>query len=353
MPNYFIPKTEIEISKKIKDHVIAGEIAAAFLKLKKKFPTISNPIIMDTTKPTNITVTRKVQTELNLKKFEKQFSHLTLSFGEVPKRVPVRNKGIIFEQNFARDIRRWWNGQPISSGENKEFIEEMAEFVGLKKWTELYVDHVGGENTARPLVITDNSITISPGLSDIGSTISDITLRKGSTKSSPAKVYLSLKYSKSVAFFNTGTKKYITDAELESGLIENAGGLALINMFGINNGKFCAVFNKSLSKSHVEDTTKYIDRNILEGMIKSGIGYGYHMVHKIGTKFIYTKVNKQYRDSASHVKSVNVYYGGKGGAGNRVDIEVLTPKYLLKFNFRNKNTGGRYVSHLMCNYKYV
>lgn len=264
MPNNFTPKKPVEISKKINDHIVAGEITAALLMLKKKFPTVSNPIIIDASKPTHIKITRKIQTKLDIKDFQKQFSHLKFSFGEVPQRVPYKNRGNIFEANFADDIRRWWNGQPISSVENKQFIEDMAEFVGLRKWTQLYVDQAGVANNPRPLIINGDSIVISPGLSNIGETITDITLYKGSSKASTAGVYLSLKYSKRVTFFNTGTKKYITDAELQSGLIENPGGLSLINMFGMNNGAFCSVFNGSVSKSYSEDTTNRIDRSILE-----------------------------------------------------------------------------------------
>ena len=177
-------------------------------------------------------------------------------------------------------------------------------------------------------------------------------MRKGKVKTAPAGVYLSLKYSGTVTFFNAGTKKYLTDAELQKGLVTNAGGLALLNMFGINNAVFCSVFNGKGKNLYSEDTTSKVDKKALENLIKSGIGYGFHMVHKMGSTIISKDIDKAYRDKASKVTSVKVYYGGKSGNGARVDIEVLTPKYILKFNFRNKQ-GGKYISHLMCDYSYV
>lgn len=347
-----IPTKTSEITDKIKADT-AQAISAVLLKLQKDFPSIKDPIALDPKKPKEVKITRKLSESVDVKGLQKQFPQLKISFGEGSRGGRgTQNKGNLFEVELANDIEAWWRGEGVSSDVNADLINDLVEKYNIDKWKDLYVDAEGAENKPRPLMISGNSILVSPGLVDIGATVTDITLRKGKTKASPAGVYLSLKFSGTVTFFNAGTKKYLTDAELQSGLIKNPGGVALLKMFGIDNAVFCSVFNGTMKRGSSVDTTRKIDRAALENLIKSGIGFGFHMVHKKGNTIISKEIDKTYRDAASKVQSVTVYYGGKGGTGSRVDIEVKTPKYILKFNFRNKQ-GGKYISHLMCDYTYA
>ena len=49
--------------------------------------------------------------------------------------------------------------------------------------------------------------------------------------------------------------------------------------------------------------------------------------------------------------TIKILYGGKSGKGKRIDIEMQSSKYVFKWNIRNKQ-GGKYPSHLMCDYSY-
>lgn len=350
----FFPQTPYEVSEKIKDNTVASEISHLLISLQAKFQQFKDPLAIDLIKPKQVKITRKVQTAVDIKQFQRNYSQIKLSFGEGSRgNRGSGNRGNLFEYELAQDITRWWIGEDVKNSINLELIKDLEKTYELKKWTDLFVDAEGAENKPRPLQINGNNVIISPGLQDIGSVVTDITLRKGKNKTSPAGVFLSLKFSGTVTFFNSGTKKYLTDQELEKGLIKNPGGIALLNMFGINNAVFCSVFNGKGKNFESVDTTRFINKPSLENLIKSGIGYGFHMVHKVNNnKMISKKIDKTYRDRASEVNSVVVYYGGKSGNAARVDIDVTTPKYILKFNFRNKQ-GGRYISHLMCDYKYV
>ena len=349
----FIPTTAKEVTDTISDSKVAAELAAALLDLQKQFPIMQDPLAIDPKSPKQVKVTRKISTKLDLKAFQRTYSLVKFSFGEGSRGGRgTQNKGNLFEYELAKDIEAWWRGEEPSSEETVGLINDLVDRYGIDKWKELYVDAEGAENKPRPLLINGNDVLVSPGLVDIGATVTDITLRQGKDKNAKAGVYLSLKFSGTVTFFNAGTKKYLTDAELQKGVITNAGGLALLDMFGLNNAVFCSVFNGKGKKLFSEDTTSKVNKKALENLIKSGIGYGFHMVHKMGNKIISKEVNKTYRDAAAKVTSVKVYYGGKSGNGARVDIEVVTPKYILKFNFRNKQ-GGKYISHLMCDYSYV
>lgn len=348
----FIPTKPKEVTETIKSKE-AQEIAAVLIDLQKMFPTVPDPIALDPKLPKQVKITRKIQTKLDLKPLQTKYKNIKLSFGEGSRGGRgTQNKGNLFEAELAQDIEAWWRGEGVSSDENAGLINDLVEVYKIDTWPELFVDAEGAENKPRPLMINGKDILISPGLVDIGATVTDITLRKGKDKNADAGAYLSLKFSGTVTFFNAGTKKYLTDAELQSGIIKNTGGKALLDMFGIDNAVFCSVFNGKMKKGYSEETTKKVNKKALENLIKSGIGYGFHMVHKMGSNIISKKIDKAYRDAASTVKSVKVFYGGKGGNGARVDIEVITPKYILKFNFRNKQ-GGKYISHLMCDYSYV
>ena len=348
----FIPTTPKDISQKIKGD-IADEITSLLIQLQSKYSMVKDPISLDANSPKNIKITRKFQGSLDIKTLQTKYKLIKLSFGEGSRGGRgTQNKGNLFEYQLAKEIENWWKGETISDASIKTFIDDLVKTYDLQSWTELYVDAEGAANKPRPLMFNGSSVLISPGLGDIGPTVTDLTLRKGTNNTSPAGVYLSLKYSATVTFFNAGTKKYLSDAELQSGLINNEDGKKLLKLFGINNAVFCSVFNGTGKNLGPVDTTNLVDKDGLETLIKSGIGYGYHMVHKLGGKIVSKKIDSAYRDKASRVNNVIVYYGGKTGTGARVDIEVTTPVYKLKFNFRNKQ-GGKYISHLMCDYSYI
>jgi hypothetical protein len=65
------------------------------------------------------------------------------------------------------------------------------------------------------------------------------------------------------------------------------------------------------------------------------------MVHNDGSTLHVYEVNDQYLKRASSLTSPNIGidYGGKTGAGKRVNINFSTREYDFSFNIRSK-TGG-------------
>ena len=45
-----------------------------------------------------------------------------------------------------------------------------------------------------------------------------------------------------------------------------------------------------------------------------------------------------------------LHYGGSTGKGKRLDMHLESSVYKFMFNLRNKQ-GGKYPSHIMCDYK--
>jgi hypothetical protein len=156
-----------------------------------------------------------------------------------------------------------------------------------------------------------------------------------------------------VTFFNAGVGKILPKSDLEKGIVQNVQGKAILDLFGINIPLFASVFDpkaKNLSTRPV-DTFNNIDKNKLKDLIKSGVGYGYHLVHQSSNGQIHNhEMTQSSLERASTPQSCVVIYGGATGQAKRVDILVETPMFKLIFNFRNKSRGGIYPSHLMCDY---
>jgi hypothetical protein len=164
-------------------------------------------------------------------------------------------------------------------------------------------------------------------------------------------IYLSLKMGSTVTFFNAGVARIITPKEIQAGLISNENALALFKMFGVDNAKFCQVFegySGSEAKDETVNTFQMLNKNILTNFIKSGIGHGYHMVHKTGKDIHHFPIDRNFLEKASQPMSCEVRY--PVGVAKRIDINVETPVFQFKFNIRNKQ-GGIYPSHIMADYK--
>jgi hypothetical protein len=127
-------------------------------------------------------------------------------------------------------------------------------------------------------------------------------------------------------------------------------------MFNIDNALFCDIFNGKLKKGYKEDIWKTMSakqKKDLKEFLKSGIGHGYTIVHKLtGKTKVYT-VDEKYMDSAATPKSCIVYYGGKTGTGKRIDMEIETGHYILKLNIRDTQGGDGYPTRMMCDYSYI
>ena len=54
--------------------------------------------------------------------------------------------------------------------------------------------------------------------------------------------------------------------------------------------------------------------------------------------------------SAKLTGKIILNYGGSRGTGKRLDIHCESSEYRFMFNLRNKQ-GGKYPSHIMCDYK--
>ena len=215
------------------------------------------------------------------------------------------------------------------------------------------VEAVGGKNKPRPLMYNGGLYVTAGGkkTKNIGSTVTDITTIFGGTK----EVYLSLKFGDTLTFINSGVGKVFLQKDYETQFksYNNKIGNAIFDMFAIDKIEYANVFNKYGKgyKGKKVDVTSDADKSAIEDLLQYAIGYGYYMVHAKGNTVDCYEMDEAYMKKAAKIKGkIMLNYGGSTGKGKRLDIHLESSVYKFMFNLRNKQ-GGKYPSHIMCDYK--
>lgn len=346
----FIPNNSQEISKTIRDKTVSEELQFLLVSLVSGHPHIKDPIAIDKSKPKQPKITRRLQHSVDTKSLQKLFKTIKISFGDGSRGGRgTANKGNAFEGILAGDIERWKRGEKLQDESNLLIIEELEKQYRISQYKELKTVMLGEKNTKRPISYS-GKIIVGKGPVDIGADVTDVDL----TGDGKLIRHLSLKHGGTVTFFNAGILKTLKTAEIKSGKVNEKDGQKLLELLGVDNIRMCRIFNGDGSASGNEVVTNKIDKGDLSYFIQSGIGYGFQMVHKIArNKIKCFYVDQHYMKSASTIQSVEVHYGGKTGTGKRIDVEVTTPKYILKMNIRDStgNNNG-YPTRIMCDYTY-
>jgi hypothetical protein len=285
------------------------------------------------------------------------------------------NKGTKFEKDFYADSVKVLEGVTKGNGfiktilaldkeigatmreamvtvEGKNAIDSGKQAVSLSAVLE-----EGSANQSRPIEASNGGFVIStPGgaTENIGKTVTDITYFYG-VKKNP--VYLSLKYGPTLTFFNTGVGSFFPSTEVIDQNITNDAGLNLLKMFDIDSLLFCKSFldtNDPARGGKLPNmTAKNISKVKIANLLRSGIGFGYWMVHNDGRGNVdcYPMTQQYMNDSATIKGNVQIYYGRMNGNGIGVNMTCESKHYKFTFNIRNKQASGPYPTHMMCDYK--
>jgi len=346
----FFPKTAKELTAKTKSHPpqVQGELFILLDYLKTKFPKLETPINLDLSKKSSVNISRSIQEDISLVKIknEAKLTSLSMKFGNGSSgNRGVNNRGNLFEPEFADALMKWWSGETISDAAMAAAILDLDKTYKLKKSKTFKVDVVGGENTKRPLLY-DNKLRLSnpKGVGyNIGESVTDLTVHTDTQE-----IYLSLKLGTTTTFFNVGVRTVIPPDDIKAYNIQNPDGKKLLEAFGINEKLFCDIFNGRLKKPVVEN----VRLTKLNELMKTGIGEGYHIIHKLSGGIKSKKMDRSALDKASRVSTATIYYGGKTGIGKRVDIEMESPTYKFKLNIRDTQGKDGYPTRLMCDFSY-
>ena len=348
----FFPKSEEEISKTLKDfpHENVQDIINLFNFLKGKDET---PINIDLKKPKNINVSRgfKGLFDIGDIKSKAGLKTIKIKFGNGSKgNRGANNRGNAFETEFATSIEKWYAEGDESVEDDKilNAIRDLDKTYNLGKSKTFDAKVVGGVNTKRPLNFSGKiTITNTKGKGfDLGKAVTDVTLL---TDNNPP-IYLSLKLGGTTTFFNVGVKTKFTKKEIDEGLIKDKDGKKLLDLFGIDNKRFCSLFNEKV-KSQVGVVNVRPKVPPLNHLLQSGIGFGYHVIHKLGKRIISKKMDESLMRESAKVGPVKLYYGGKTGKGKRIDIEMFSKYYRFTLNIRDTRGADGYPDRMMCDFK--
>ncbi|SVD07550.1 uncharacterized protein METZ01_LOCUS360404, partial [marine metagenome] len=262
----------------------------------------------------------------------------------------ANNRGNAFEKEFADSLFAWFEegDDAVKDASILAAIQDLDKEYDLSSSKEIWIDVVGGENTKRPLKYGNKIVLTNTKGSgyDIGTSVTDITVTTDKGKN----IYLSLKLGGTTTFFNVGIRKKLRQDEIDKGTIKDKDGKALLKMFGINNKRFCTIFNDKVKTKGGKVTTKP-DENLIQGLLQSGIGYGYHVIHQLKGKVLSKKMDSKAMKAAAKVGACTVYYGGNTGKGKRIDMEFKSSYYTFKLNIRDTQGKDGYPTRMMCDFK--
>ena len=349
----FIPKSAKEIGEA--KFTYGAELIAAYNLIQKRNAKATQCFALDKSIQNKVKIQRALKDDIQLQELKSLAPHFTFSWGNGSRGgVGAANKGIGFEADLVEDFKKYLVGEDmLSQYKNGNFTEQFI-LKYANKWDDFVVDPMGALNQKRPMVFVGDQPLISPATSgnyDIGKTVTDVTIKPVGKKANTFKpLYLSAKYGKTVTFFGIGIKTIISPQEIDSGMINNRNGQALLKMLGIDNIKFCQVFKQyggTIQAPEEIDVTQTCQKDNLTKFLKSGIGSGYILVHKIDGKIHHFEMTDQKLSSACTIQSVKVRY--PYGTAKRVDIFVETSLLSLKMNIRSK-AGDLYPTHIMADY---
>ncbi len=281
--------------------------------------------------------------ELSLGKLEK-----TEEFGGQPAGGTRVNKGIKFEKDFVEVLNEQLSGVKSNKTYSKEVEKVLVRCAEEMRSPVTEVIAEGGMNQSRPIKMQGNQLIIAPyNHAEHGKKLTDITLKHANGKFS----YLSLKFSSTLTFMNSGVAQIFTPSDIKSGSIQTTMGKAILDTFGIEDDIFCDVFNNYGRKKFPNVKAK-LDKQKLKKFLQTCIGSNYWMVHGMegGKVYFWEMSDSKNPQYATITGDVEIQYGGKQGNGKRIDIVFSNRYFDFKVNIRNKQ-GGLYPSHLMCDYK--
>jgi hypothetical protein len=368
----FFPTSVTEIIKKLKattdqQKTKVAEISKVFtyLSTNKKVVSLAPKfLIIDSQKYANIKIPRVLKGTIDPQKImmDTKVKNIKVEYGDGSSGGRgVNNKGGKFEKEFAPAIRKLYESSKSAvAADFKTSYDELLNITPLGSFDvgSLIVDgDAGASNTKRPIQYSPTGIELlstSPNY-DIGKMLTDITL-SGTVSGRKKEIYLSLKTTTTVTFFNAGITTALPKEEIKKGNIVNKNGLALLKMLRIDPGAFCDSYNHPTGWSgwsEQVDLNNASHKAKLQKFLESGIGHGYTVIHQLrpGNVKVFN-VTEKYMKSAATPESMTVYYGGKTGTGKRVDVVIETPKYTLGLNIRDTQGKDGYPGRIMCNFWY-
>ena len=271
------------------------------------------------------------------------------------------NKGIVFEHDLSKDFGLYVKGgnDPKTKGiKYQTFMEEYTKVSGIDVNGLSKIIDMGALNQKRPLVFSGDDILVGGIDTNIGKTVTDLTLVDGKGKD----LFLSLKFGNTVTFMNSGVTKIFPESDFRKGSFSAANAKNLLDLFGVDEEKFISVFlraeaaagkkvKKTSDAKETVNVTSKINKAKLHKFLKTAVGHGYWLIHLDDRGRVHHyNMTKQTMERGTAPGKVEVLYPSKTQPAKRIDVLIDTPMFELKMNIRNKS-AGLFPTHIMLDYK--
>lgn len=320
----------------------ASQLALLLTKLKTDNPNVDDPITVNLEKSSTTKLKVKVLEPLYyvdpdwFKTASKKGA--PLSALSIDKGLGSRgnrgsnNTGLKLEGKLQADLTKLAKGESVE-GLAKAILTALdIDPVDLTE-----IEAVGRDAASRALTIQGNSIVFKPGIDkNIGPIVRDLVINTTYGE----KFYVSVKKGSTIAYVNAGVRASIFKPRPKGYSDE---GLALLTALGINPDLYDAVFSdkETIYREHVKNPD--VDKVTLRGLINSALGYGFVIAHlKDNGKYeCYEMTKEKLNEMSGPITSLDLYYGGIGSPGRRVDIKVSCGSYKYIISLRSsKGMGG-------------
>lgn len=319
---------------------IAGdpELVELYNFLRNTLPN-TTPLIFDPKNLKKIKIHRNFESLIDLDSITSKYKKYKFNFGNGS--INGDNKGFEFEKNIFNIFNNIIKNKILPDEKDKiiNLDKHSGYFVYLilieiKKmygdFELLSVEHEGNKKVIRTLNISDNEIILNNGDNNIGERISDITLNIKS-QSIINKVFISLKYGKTISFCNFGIKKIVQEYNFNK----------LLEFFNISKNNFDFIINNYNNKEKKFFLKNEITHNIeyYSEFLKGSIGYNYIYAHFIGNSDydIFFIDNNKLNEMTNISRVYSIVPEGASSKCFNILLDCITKKY--KIVMRNKNGG--------------
>ena len=87
--------------------------------------------------------------------------------------------------------------------------------------------------------------------------------------------------------------------------------------------------------------------------MRSGVGYGYHVIHKFTNGSVLSKkMTKSKMEDAVRTGRMKLFYGGMTGTGKRINAVFESSDYKFSINLRDTQGKDGKPTRMMCDFKY-
>lgn len=338
------PSSPDEVDSELKD------FAKELFKVGQQI-SVDLPFVLDATKPNQIKIIRALEDHLDLEDLSTRYPHLKFKFGDGW----LKNKGNKYEFEVFQDLKLYASQGPSAAFTHPDTINPLRHAL-LGSLPPFKVLHEGPTVVTRSLVVNGAQPVVVNPTDHIGEQISDVTLDTGFQKH-----YLSIKNSTNFSYIGTGVAKLFSEDQFtQDRAFSKPEIIVLLSMFGMKDvhmTRFRKTF-QSYGKDNVNGgpmdvVIKDFDKTIIDNFLKSIIGYGYWVIHKIEDKTKVYYVDEALQSIICDTKSITLKFPSLGVSKMfTVIIETALRNFTVELRDKDSKNGIYRPTHLFVKYKY-